>query len=50
MNKDVIDHVIKKVKREMDMCSWDNLIHDGGKESALETYTHILQWLEDLVT
>jgi len=49
MNKDVLQHVIKIIRNEMRMCEWGNLIHDGGKEDALQTYGHILQMLQELM-
>lgn len=45
MNKDVLDHIIKLTEHEMDMCKLDLLIHEGGKESALETYEKVVKAL-----
>ena len=48
MNEDVIDHIIKFCENEVRMCEMGNLIHEGGKESALATYARIIQMLIDL--
>ena len=48
MNEDVINHVVKKVKEEMDRCQDGSMIHDGGKEDALATYRAIIKMLEEM--
>jgi hypothetical protein len=48
MNDDVLNHVIKFCKDAEYMCKLGNLMHEGGKESALETYTRIIEMLTDM--
>jgi hypothetical protein len=48
LNQDVIKHVIKKCKAEMDLSQFGLLDHIGGKEDAVETYKAILLMLEQM--
>jgi len=48
MNDDVMNHIIKLVKNEIEMCHGGMLIHDGGKESAIETYQAVVQMLTEM--
>ncbi|MFW9804178.1 MAG: hypothetical protein ACFFFC_16070 [Candidatus Thorarchaeota archaeon] len=45
MNEDVIEHITKWVKDQKIQCEYGNLIHDGGKDSAIETYEEVIQML-----
>ncbi len=48
MNEDVINHMVKKCKREMDMYQDASMIHDGAEDDALATYQAIIKMLEEM--
>lgn len=50
MNNDVLDHIIKWCKEQLRYCESGILIHDGDKESALETYEKVIKTLTDMMT
>ncbi len=48
MNDDVLKHIIRWCRVQMDRCESGLTIHDGEKEDAIATYRAVIQMLTEM--